>query len=596
MSANKIRAGKGEVELSIRDKFDRGLAVGRQKLQAFASFVTKIGTTIQVAGFGILGALGGLTAKATSAAGQLQDLSDSTGISAELLSALDYAGAQAGVSLQSLAGGLKGMAKFTLQLQSGSKAAQDVLSDLGISAAAFMAASPEGRLGLVADGLQKIQDPSIRAGLAMKVLGRSAFDMQRMLKGGSAGLNKMLQDAYAFGAVASSQEIQLLDDVGDGYTGLLSILKGFAMHVAAALAPALLMIIDRVKSFLGMVNQFVVNNQELVRWIALVGIGLIALGGAFLAAAGVATVLGMVLGAVSQICTAAVATFVAAKAALLFMISPMGLLLIGLLAIAAATIAGAYYFLRYTQVGQQMCAALVSGLGQLWSIASNTFGGILDYLIAGKWQSAGMAAMMGLQVAWLTGVGWLKNIWATFTHGIEWMLLATMRNVLGIIKSAIGGAVGAINSVRKKLGLKPMTGGAIAGALDAVDRGLAKRQQDSAAALAQKYADNGKAAADAQKLLEAMRADARTAREATMSKFKGAITSPGDSGLGGDGGRGGLTGSLGTFSGWVAQHLGRSAPDMKDAKVTAKNTGRMADTLDDIRDEIEDAQGGVVFQ
>ena len=95
------------------------------------------------------------------------EASAATGVSAETLSALGYAAKQTGVDLGALHAGLRGMAKFTAQVAAGNKSALKILDQLGISAASFMAASPEQRLALLADGLRNISDPGLRAALAI---------------------------------------------------------------------------------------------------------------------------------------------------------------------------------------------------------------------------------------------------------------------------------------------------------------------------------------------------------------------------------------------------------------------------------------------
>jgi hypothetical protein len=133
-------------------------------------------------------------------------MSAATGVGVEALSALSYAAKQTGVDIGALQGGLKGLAKFTGNVAAGSKGAIQTLQQLGISASTFMAARPEQRLALLADGLQTIPDPGVRAALAMKTLGRAGEALLPMLADGSAGLNAFISRAQELGIVITDEE------------------------------------------------------------------------------------------------------------------------------------------------------------------------------------------------------------------------------------------------------------------------------------------------------------------------------------------------------------------------------------------------------
>jgi hypothetical protein len=120
-------------------------------------------------------------------------------VGVEALSALSYAAKQTGVDVGALAGRSEGTRRVHRQRGGRQQRALHTLSQLGISASTFMAARPEQRLALLADGLQTIPDPGVPAAMAMKTLGRAGEALLPMLAGGSAGLNAFVDRAQELG-------------------------------------------------------------------------------------------------------------------------------------------------------------------------------------------------------------------------------------------------------------------------------------------------------------------------------------------------------------------------------------------------------------
>lgn len=207
MSADGVKAGRAYVELSVKDKIGQGLKRAKERLAAWGQGLAAVGTGVSAFSGSILGGLGAAVRRFADVGSELNDMSTATGVSAETLSALGYAAKQTGVDLGALHLGLRGMAKFTALVASGSKGAAKTLDQLGISAGAFMAAKPEQRLALLADGLRNVPDPGLRAALAMKTLGKSGEALLPMLAEGSAGLNAFIARANELGIVITDEEL-----------------------------------------------------------------------------------------------------------------------------------------------------------------------------------------------------------------------------------------------------------------------------------------------------------------------------------------------------------------------------------------------------
>jgi hypothetical protein len=263
MSADGVKAGRAYVELSVKDRLTKGLAQAKERLAGWAKGLALTGTAIQAGSASVLTALGAAVHHFADQGSRLNDMSVATGVSVETLSGLGYAAQQTGVDLGSLQGGLKGLAKFTGNVAAGSKGAIHTLQQLGISASTFLAARPEQRLGLLADGLRKIQDPGVRAALAMKTLGRAGESLLPMLADGSAGLDAFLERARELGIVITGEEAAKADALGDAWDDLKAVFGAIAFQTGAALADTMQALIATAITGAQAVLEFVRSNQGL---------------------------------------------------------------------------------------------------------------------------------------------------------------------------------------------------------------------------------------------------------------------------------------------------------------------------------------------
>jgi hypothetical protein len=647
VSSSGIKAGRAYVELFLKDTLPKGLEAAQRRLAAWAKGLAVIGGGMQAMSASVLTPL---LAAAHDFAGQgsaLNDLNAATGVSVEELSALNFAAEQTGTSLEGLHGALKGLAKFTGLVNGGSKQAAKTLQALGISSSAFLAATPTQRLAMIADGLDKIKDPGLRASFAMKTLGKAGEAMLPMLAGGSAGLKELTDRAAELGIVITGEEAAKADALGDSWDELGRVWRTISFVVGAALADSLQTIISVVLTASVATIDFVRNNQWLIVTLAsaavvlgIVGGVLLGLAGASLVLSGVMMGLNMIVGfamglwsALGTIKTivaaintwlsatltaeglaalfAAIQTSIlsgalavlagvasAAGAVLAFIASPLGLIAIGVVAVTAAIVVGVGAFLLYTEAGQRMSSQLMEGLATLWGTAQATFAGIFDAIIAGRWDLAGKVAMAGLTVAWRTGVATLMNIWATFK---EWMI-NLFAGMFDTIFQGLAGfhqrIVDAINSVREQMGLEKIQGLQIVNKITTVGGRATDAMRRSAANERKRVEAEGKAsvwAAGGELGLAVTEAKSARLEQAwkRKEKLRGildlAFNMPFNNPEVHPGGA-----SLGTFSSAVAGLLGRSAPSSAQER-TAKATEAMQEHLEAMREKFDDLEG-LVFE
>jgi hypothetical protein len=599
-SASGVKAGEAYGELTLRDRMSKKLDAAKAKFMAFSRGMAVAGGAMMGVGGVVMGALAGPVRTFLDLGGSMQDASDRTGVSAEALSALGYAADQVGVSIEGLEGALKGMAKLTLGVKQGTKASADTLDRLGISSAAFLAATPTERLGMIADGLASIEDPSLRAALAMKALGRGGVDLLPLLNGGSAGMQALVDEAARMGVVLSSEDVAAADELGDALGGLLLQVRALAFSVGAALSGPLMTAVQFLREAAVSAITFAKNNQQLVQWLAAGAVAVTAMGAALLGLAGAGFV---ATGAISAV-TAAMAV---CSAVMAFVATPLFAIIVGVTLLAALAIAGVAAWMAWTESGQRAFGAIANGFSKLMEVAKTTFGAIADAVMAGNWELAMRAAVAGLNVIWLDFKTGLVAQWQTFVgyFADSWIMLK------GVVASAISALpallvgpfstmqdyiVGWANTIAEALGLEIRFDGI--DALRELSQGLnAEARKNQAKITAATTSEVAKAQASRQAKVITAGAEATAARvdlEKIRMEAAAGLAAKVEKGrnkvkLGGRGGGGGESplvqpgGVLGTFSGAIAGMLSRSAPDLQE-KIAA-NTERSADALEEIADQ-----------
>ena len=166
-------------------------------------------------------AFGALQINRISKAGDAIDkLAKRTGFATDELQRLQYAASLSDVSMEDLAVGSRGMARFMLEVEKGSGRAADSLTAMGVSAADLQGKSPDKMFNRLLEGIAGIADPTMRAAHAMVVFGRSGSQILPMLAKGAKGLEDMKKEAERMGLIMSPRDVQLSAELRDNVTRL----------------------------------------------------------------------------------------------------------------------------------------------------------------------------------------------------------------------------------------------------------------------------------------------------------------------------------------------------------------------------------------
>lgn len=214
------------------------------------------------------------------------------------------------------------------------------------------------------------------------------------------GVRELRDEIAKSGGVAAATAREMDAGVGGAWRRFKSSVEAVAIAVGEALAPALM----EAGQWLGLVANtvilFINQNREVVTTVAKVAVALVAGGAALVAFGLMAKVTALGLGGV-------VAVLGLVKAAVAFLLSPVGLVTAAVVGLVAA-------WATMTGSGRQTVSELKTLFADLGRTATQTWTGIVDALKAGNLQLAGEVATAGLKLAWAEAMEFMTRKWVEF--------------------------------------------------------------------------------------------------------------------------------------------------------------------------------------
>lgn len=426
MGSQAVRAGAAFVEIGAKTGlFDSALAMVQTKMRGLAGDVQKIsaqmksaaggmssfgkstmGVGAAVAGLGVAGIAGmvGMTKQFADAGSAVDDMAQRTGLAAEEVSGLSYAALMSGTSIGSVEKAIRKMQA------SGTGAGNGTMAD-------FLE---------LASSVAAIENPSERAAAAIKAFGKSGAELLPMLADGGDGIEALIREAESLGLVMSGTDAKAAAALGDSMDKLWKVVGAVSMSIGASLAPTLMSIGENLVYAGTIVRQFIEDHREWVVMAAKVGAVVALVGGALVAFGATVAGLGFIMAGLG-------AAFTVAASAVGAILSPIGLVIIGVASLGAAI---AY-----------QSGAIGTALGwmqtkwqELLNFVMPIIEGIKNAMVQGKWAEAGQIAMLGLQLAFRTGLEPIYGLWTdlqTFLIMGTAKLVANMANVFAGIPTAL---------------------------------------------------------------------------------------------------------------------------------------------------------------
>ncbi len=262
----QMKSGEEEAG-DAADNMGNSVEASGEKVDGMQTILAALGSVIGIAvaalaalgaaAIGAVSAIADLVLNAAEAGSAIQDMSDKTGIGTERLQELQFIGNQTGVSLDTITGAqarlIRSMGsaqdqtkKYNDEIAKGKKPADLQLGEIaeGFQQIGVSVTDANGNLRDNQDvfndtitALGKIQNPAERDALAMKIFGKSAQELNPLIKLGASGMADMAKEAHDLGAVMSEEDVAALDEFDDTLSGLQDGLKGTLGTLATAFLP-----------------------------------------------------------------------------------------------------------------------------------------------------------------------------------------------------------------------------------------------------------------------------------------------------------------------------------------------------------------------
>lgn len=203
-------------------------------------------------------ALVGATLEAAAAGDEAIKLARAVNLDVESYTELAYAADMAGASQEDLNAALNALTRQMYSATTGGKEAQQVFAALGIDPRQFEDSADA--LPAVADALNRIGDEGKRAGVEMKLFGRSGGSLRSFLVGGSDEMRRMGERAHDLRIAISEADAVASEGLMDSLSDLGHIAKGLSRNVGFALVPSLTRAADSVIDWY-LANDEIIDQQ-----------------------------------------------------------------------------------------------------------------------------------------------------------------------------------------------------------------------------------------------------------------------------------------------------------------------------------------------
>jgi hypothetical protein len=260
---------KLNIILAARDReFTRAMERNTRRVERFANKSNRHLSRVS-SKFALLGsaakrllpalAAGAVVAQVKRIVGSLDDIgktADKIGLTTDALQELRAAAESAGVAQGSLDSSLERFSKRIGEAVLGTGAAKKALEEMGLEARELANMGLDTALGVVADRMAAISDPTERAARAAALFGREGVAMVNLLREGSAGMEKMRAEARELGIVIDEDLIRKAEAAQTKLDLMSRVISAQLSSALINLAPLLVSAASGIASVASAVNSF----------------------------------------------------------------------------------------------------------------------------------------------------------------------------------------------------------------------------------------------------------------------------------------------------------------------------------------------------
>ena len=219
--------------------------------------------------------LGQVIAQGLDYASSLGEVAQQLGVTTDALQEYRYAATQVGLSTEEMDQALSQLTRRAGEAANGTKAQAQAFEALGISVkTANGEMIPTGDLiPMIADAMQKIENPAQRAAILMDLFGKSGQKLEPLLADGARGIEEFKRRARELGMVLDQNLIRQADEAADRVAELKQQLQVNFSGAVANNANAILGLANAIATLTSASIQFIANYPRLTGALAGAAIG-----------------------------------------------------------------------------------------------------------------------------------------------------------------------------------------------------------------------------------------------------------------------------------------------------------------------------------
>jgi hypothetical protein len=179
------------------------------------------------------------------------DLAKRLGLTYGELAGLGFAGAQVGVSMESIGKAATKADVAFVKASQGSKQAQAAFSGIGLSVQQLEGLSPAERFRAIADGIAQLPTAAERSRAALQVFGKAGAELLPMFEGGAGAIAAATDEAARFGLALTNDQAASVNSMSDAFAKAQMAVQGIVGQVVAYLAPAIQGVTDTFLNLVG---------------------------------------------------------------------------------------------------------------------------------------------------------------------------------------------------------------------------------------------------------------------------------------------------------------------------------------------------------
>lgn len=297
MASNKksIEAGRAHVTLATEQSLlDKGLASAAAKFQAWGRDIAVLGGGIAAVGAAITAPfIYGLTVFADWGA-EMRESMRMTGIGFEQL---DFLMDGLRVSADQLVPAVAKMSEFLIEAASGSREANNVLSQLGLTIDSFASISQGDRVLRLAEAIGAVGDASRRIGFQRDIFGRGGLALNVL--GGAEGIRRRAarMDFLEGTPTAADQKIAAAYSIAQKEMALA--VKAVWREIGSSAAPIMTNFLNRLTKLIVLTREWITQHRTLIGYLFVVGSAILGIGTALVGVGSAIWLAGGALGALS---------------------------------------------------------------------------------------------------------------------------------------------------------------------------------------------------------------------------------------------------------------------------------------------------------